>query len=382
MSSYVAADRATRALLLAVMLVTLAGGCGSDGESADGAPVDALAGDGAVSPSDSGWSIDTEALPAALYRVWQDEDGTLWSVGDDPGDGSGPLLLRRSAAADGWTPEDLAAFSGALWWMHGVGSGEDAQQVAVGAAGRVLWRQGAGDWVDVPSPAAASDKVLYGVWMSGPGHFWAVGGNAMAGTSVLLEGVDLPGGGVTLTVAQTPPLPAGAVLFKVWGASADNVAAVGTEGALLRFDGAAWHVIDTAGTALEGARMLTVHGGMTDGGGALEVAVGGVPNGEVYERASDGPWMTVGPEALQMLNGVRVASVAGALRGVAVGMRGTLVERDAAGGWTWIDDSPTQLDLHGATIDAAGRAWAVGGNLFAKPPSDGVILVREPWEAP
>jgi hypothetical protein len=307
-------------------------------------------------------------------------------VGDDPGDGSGPLMLRRPAGAGSWSRVDLSAFPGALWWMHGAGTGAQAARVAVGAAGRVLWRggtgEGAGPWVDVPSPAAAADKVLYGVWMSDPAHFWAVGGDPQAGASVLLEGVGLPGGGVTLSVVETPALPEGAVLFKVWGTGPDDVVAVGTEGALLRYDGASWQVEDTTGTALQGARMLTVHGASATDGARLEVAVGGVPNGAVYERAGDGPWASVGPAALQMLNGVRLAQRGGALRGVAVGMRGTLVERDDAGAWSWLEDSPTLLDLHGATIDAAGRAWAVGGNLFAKPPGDGVIVVREPWAAP
>ena len=304
-------------------------------------------------PADE-WVEDRAGLSAGLFAVWSDQTGPLWAVGAD--DGDGPMLLSRPLGASGeWTRVDMSAHPGDLWWICGAGA--DVRYL-VGAGGRVLrWDRSTAQFKAMETP---TKRTLYGCWAADAEHIWAVGGDPKG----LEAGVVMMSDGVTWTeVTELPPSPAGASFFKVWGTSATDVRVINSVGQSLHFDGSTW----TRDDLTTEQRLITIHGD-----GELTVIVGGTGNGAVFERR-DGKWEDRSPEAIQALNGVFVRGD----RRFAVGFRGTLIDGDDTG-WTLRDETPTDLDLHGVFIDATGTGWAVGGNLFASPPDDGVILRRPP----
>jgi len=360
--------RPTRAIAAGLGLLLAAYACSAEPDAAKPTPPDE-------------WRVDIDKYDAALFAIWGHDNGPLWTVGAD--DGKGPLLLHHphlsspsaTAKAD-WTRVDTSGFPGDLWWIHG----PDAKTAyLVGAGGRVVrWDRAAdagageakGTLTAMPTPAK---RVLYGCWAADATHIWAVGGDPMG----VERGVVLLSDGATWTeVSNLPPVPKGVSFFKVFGSSPTDVHVIGVGGVKLHFDGSAWtrETLNSAAGTATTQRLITIHGDES-----LQVIVGGTGNGAVYERqlkggsatGSAGAWKDVSPDAIQALNGVRVRGG----KAWAVGFRGTLVDRTPAG-WVLRDEVPTDLDLHGVFIDKAGVGWAVGGNLFSKPASEGVILRR------
>ncbi|MCO4764388.1 MAG: hypothetical protein KC502_22950 [Myxococcales bacterium] len=325
-----------RVVLTGLLLISSFAGCSADGPAADTKPDE--------------WRVDVEDLSAGLFAVWGHDDGPLWAVGAD--DGKGPMLLQHSAKGT-WDRIDTSAHPGDLWWIHG----PDAKTLyLVGDKGRVLrWTADSKTFTPMPTP---TKRVLYGCWAADATHIWAVGGDPKG----LETGVVLMSDGVTWTeVKDLPAVPAGTSFFKVFGTSATDLRVIGTAGQVLHFDGKKW----TRENLLTTVRLITIHGDGDD-----LVIVGGTGNGAVFEHGAGG-WVNNSPEAIQALNGVRVRDG----KAWAVGFRGTLVDRTATG-WELRDETPTALDLHGVFIDKNGTGWAVGGNMFSKPASEGMILKR------
>ncbi|TNF32044.1 MAG: hypothetical protein EP329_11355 [Deltaproteobacteria bacterium] len=309
-----------------------------------------------VDPTAPRWHVALEDLGAALLSVSGEGPDDLWLTGADKGDG--PLVVRGHGGT--WTRIDLRAADpegGHLWWSA---APDAAGRYFVGEGGRVLrWDAGTGAVARVP---VDTDATLYGVWGASQDEIWAVGGyvHPRSGPPTVVrvrngEGravVDLPAG-----------LGAETTLFKVWGSAADDVWVVGEAGTVLHWDGGGWTL-----DALPGApRLVTVHGASASD----MVAVGGASQALIFER-SDGAWRDASPGPYSLLNGVYVAPDGAA---IAVGVLGqTFHRRD--GVWTSDADLPLYRDWHAAWIDPRGDAWVVGGRLLSASTFDSGTVLR------
>ncbi|MFB6374678.1 MAG: hypothetical protein ABEN55_16515 [Bradymonadaceae bacterium] len=142
----------------------------------------------------------------------------------DPEDG---LMMRRGA--DRWREVELPEDVPLLTWVHVF---EDGTPVVAGNQGTILWKRD-GEWVRESTP---TDQNLWGVWGASPDDVWAVGGNGTAddGTPTVLRYV-----GSSWSSVELPDLEHVDVFafFKVWGTGPDNVFIVGQRGIVLRWNG-------------------------------------------------------------------------------------------------------------------------------------------------
>ena len=144
----------------------------------------------------------------------------------------------------------------------------------------------------------------------------------------------------------------GATLFKVWGSGPGDVWISGEGGTMLHWDGDAF--TDHSAELATPSSVLTVHGCAQDDVWAIAGQGLFHWDGAAWSRRTD---VTLGSSS----NGVSC----GPDRVLVVGNAGLKASLDRATG-VWTDDRrapPTATDLHGAWIDPAGRAWAVGGNF-------------------
>ena len=317
------------AAALAFTLAVLCAGCPDDPACAPG--WDALA-------------DDLDRVPLAVQGTAADD---VWVVGGGLGLG-GPLLTRWDGAA--WRAIDPAGAIDAarsLWWVWPEAR---ARAWVVGEAGTVAHVDATTTPPTVTDRSTATAATLYGVWGSGPDDVWLVGGIANGRRD---PEDDLVWRWDGARLAAVPGVPSrGATLFKVWGAGPDDVWISGEGGTMLHWDGAAF--TDHSRELATPSSVLTVQGCAPDD--VWAIAGQGLYHfdGTGWARRTD---VTIGSSS----NGVSCA----ADRVLVVGNAGVKLSLDRATG-QWTDDrraSPTATDLHGAWLDPAGRAWAVGGNF-------------------
>jgi hypothetical protein len=303
--------------------------------------------------SEQQWQIVHEALPGALLSVWGTSSSDVWTVGGDALDGTGPLVLHFDGQS--WTRMETGLTEGNLWWVFGFEGGP----VYFGGDGGVIVRYAEGTFTTMQTP---STQTVFGIWGSSPDDVWAVGGDS---ESVGGFAWRLSGGADAWEPEPTVPadVPASAAIWKIYGTGPDDAWLVGSNGVALHWDGAAL----TPGDTGVGSSLFTVH----EAGGRY-VAVGGAATGIIVEY--DGAtWTDVTPDPPpQGLSGVCVADDGD---GLAVGLFGGIYRR-VDGVWTTPADLdlPVRDDFHGAWIDDEGGLWAVGGQTFSYPLTDGVML--------
>lgn len=298
----------------------------------------------AFDPSSVGWLLDVCSVPGSRE---------LWAVGGTTAQGG---LLRYDGAA--WSKVPVAPGTPLLNWCHATAAND---VMFVGSKGTALRWDGA-TMTSLPVPTTQD---LWGVWGAAAGDRWAVGGAGMKDGDATILHWD----GVAWTPSPVPPLKRARVyqFLKVWGTAADDVYVVGQRGVVLRWDGAAWTELFVGASD----DLVSLWGT----GPNRIVAVGGRANGIV--STWDGTsWHTENLAPLPGLNGVWMRSpdvihVAGNY--------GTLATVDFATRKV-VDQppAPTRLDFHAVHGDAAGRLWAVGGNLASANPStfEGLAYVR------
>ncbi len=267
----------------------------------------AVGNSGSILVLDDGWSDASLAdKTKALHTVWVVPGGGVW-VGGSQGlvvDGDGGAWTDRSIAGDAdwavngiWATEQrvyaagqgghIHVFEAMAWnavaaagepvdWLDVLGwndGGGDQEMVwLVGAAGWVRQRdylagQQADDfWLDATQPQGCAGQHLRGVWGPDQEHLWLVGSGP---DSCRLQ----PGGWGHVSL----PVPADAELFDVHGAGVGDVQvfAVGSQGVVLRWDGAQWQ-LEESGTR------LTLEGVWVDDDG-FAWAVG--HNGAILQQA-------------------------------------------------------------------------------------------------
>ncbi|MCB9689959.1 MAG: hypothetical protein H6738_24360 [Alphaproteobacteria bacterium] len=318
---------------------------------------------GATCEDAPGCALASE-LGAGLLSVRAPAADDVWVVGSstDPDDGAGPVAAHYDGSV--WTHLDTSAWAGAeLWWVW-VGADE---VVLVGDEGTILEHDRAtGTLAAVPGIDAGTN--FFGVWGASADDLWAVGWTE--------DGDGPPAlwrrqGGAWSAQDVSGVADAGETFFKVHGASANDAWIVGTGGLSAHWDGAAWTRVPTdADTDTSTTLLLTVDVG------ERPIAVGGAGNGVILEW--DGAaWRDVSPSFQPGLNGV--CSGAGAVW--AVGLHGSRAWRDGSG-WTAespVDVTPLTLDdWHGCAVDPEGGLWTVGGHISSRPLTDGVLGYQGP----
>ena len=298
------------------------------------------------------WQLVHHGLPGALLSVWGTSATDVWAVGGDARDGQGPLVVHFDG--DTWTRVATGETQGNLWWVFGFADGP----IYMGGEGGVILRHQDGAFTRMSTPSL---DTVYGIWGASPDDVWAVGGasDSNGGFAWRLTGD---------TWTPEPSLPAditsSAAIWKLYGTATNDAWLVGSNGVALHWDGKQL----TPGTTGVGSSLFTVH--ERDG---LYTAVGGLATGIIVEY--DGAaWQPVTPDPPPMgLSGVTLGADG---FGVAVGSYGGVYTRSDAG---W---APAELgftlagNLHGSWIDEDGGVWAVGGQTFSPPYTDGTLIHR------
>lgn len=290
------------------------------------------------------WQDVGENLSGALLSVWGRAADDVFVVGADPG--AGPMAFHLTGGA--WQP--VAGLTpGDLWWV----SGDEERVWMAGAGGRVF--RGGADGSGLEAWVLDDTVTFYGIWGPGDGTAWAVGGNPdVPADAARIFHFD----GAAWEEATLPPEAAAEfALYKVWGAAADDVWAVGAGGVAVHWDGSAWSLVQT----LTLVNLFTIHDGY---------AVGGDVAGTILRSEGGGTtWTDESPAyALQ------ITGVSGGAEPVAVGAQGSVWFRGESG---WEGDpreKPTYQDLHAVWRDPDGGIWCVGGHISSLPLIQGALL--------
>jgi hypothetical protein len=289
----------------------------------------------------------TSEQPGVLYSAFVATDGTAYLAGGVPGGGAG-LLLK-------WDGRSVVAIptggAHAFWWIHGTADDDMWLAGELGEVhrfdGRTLTRVEAG---------APPQSTLFGIWGASSDDVWAVGGSFVAGgpRRVIRRLV----GGSWSDVPSPADVDADTTYFKVWGAGAADVWIVGDRGVVLRDQGQG-----PARVAAPGAeRYVTVHG---CGAGDVHV-VGGGGTGTAVHFDGGGwtsiPLLDVPPLAGLVCTGgaAYVGGFFGYAARIAAGVPRVLP----------LPSHLRDLAIHGMAVGAGGRrVLAVGGDLVAVAPS-------------
>jgi hypothetical protein len=283
----------------------------------------------------------TNEQEGALLSAWVASDGTAYLAGGVFGGGRG-LLLR-------WDGRNVTAIptpdAHAFWWIHGVG---DREMWLAGESGEV--HSFDGTTVTRIDAGAPPESILFGIWGASGDDLWAVGGSFVAGGP--RQVVRRLAGGSWTPVTSPPEVDPATTYFKVWGASASDVWIVGEGGVILRDRGAG-----LARVAAPGAeKYLTVHGCRD----SEVLAVGGGVAGAAL-RFDGAAWTSIPLLDVPPLGGVACAAggaYVGGFFGYAARVQGDSLR---------VVSTPVQvqdLAIHGIAV-GAGRVMAVGGDLLA-----------------
>lgn len=299
-----------------------------------------------------GWSVAFAGAVIAIHAVCADH-GAPVAVGGAAGQGA----ALEWTGVD-WRAAELPAGTDLLWWCW---MAPDESIVAVGERATVVRRGPTGEWTrDELAGAVAGDHDLYGVWGASADDLHAVGGRFDDG----------PGRASWIRWDGVAWEPLGAVLpdevlFKVWGATANDVWAVGTGGAMVRL-----REREAEPYAAPSAdRLVAVWGAASD----KVYAVGGALTGVVHRF--DGTRWTAFAETPEALAGVwtqagRPLYVAGA--------RGYLARFARGRGAPTVAVPLADVDYHALTADRDGAVLASGRDLLAggRPSWRGAVLVH------
>ena len=304
-------------------------------------------------PAVRAWQAVATNLSEAALSVTGTSDHDVWVVGADRG--SGPLVLHYDGAR--WARPSTGT-RGDLWWAHAFADGT----VWMGGASATLLRHRGDRFERFAAPGTARATV-FGLWGASPDDVYAVG--STAGRNGFVWHFD---GTVWRDTALPAALPDvnethdGPAFFKVWGRGADDVWVVGELGVALHGRAGAFTAVDT-GTA---RRLFTVFGDAQ-----RTLLVGGDSQGVLLDAPAGSTSFTArAPDGATLLQGVATSGDAG----WAVGQGCRVFQRAGA---TWREvEVPLALSaqsLHAAWLDPSGDLWSVGGDVLSNDLSNGVI---------
>lgn len=272
-----------------------------------------------------------------LMNVWGPAPDNLYAVGGAPTAGR---VMHFDG--QGWAPIDLELDVPLLNWTYGFGSDDIT---IVGNGGTIIHWNGT-DWTLQETPTTED---LWGIWGASPDDLWAVGGRGREPGQETILHYD----GDTWTNAPMPDIVRAGVhaFFKIWGTSADNIYIVGQNGVVLHYDGSQW----TEEFAGANDDLISLWGTGPD----RIVAVGGRGSG-IVSVWNGQEWTTRSLAPLPGLNGVWMNSDGTAYAvgqiGVTVVLNGDTLEYEEV-------FAATDLDLHSVFSADGVTLTGVGGNL-------------------
>lgn len=303
---------------------------------------------------DPSWQVVHEDLPGALLSIWGTSETDVWAVGGDALDGSGPLVLHWDGSD--WSRKPTGLTQGDLWWVFGFADGP----IYMGGSGGIILRYENDQFTQMDTPG---QETVFGIWGASPDDVWAVGGASPSGGGFAWR---LQNGEWAADSTLPSNVSDEAAVWKVFGTSVDDAWLVGSNGVSLHWNGQEL----SPGQTGVGASLFTVHAG----GGQRYAAVGGLVTGIIVEY-DGGEWTDVTPDPVPG-DGLSGVCLGAGGEGIAVGAFGSVYLRDETG-WR-AEDLGFYLDqnLHATWIDPSGGLWAVGGNTISPPLSDGVAIYR------
>ncbi len=374
---------------------------GTPDEAAEESPAD-LPGEETTPPDPAFRRLDL-ALPGDIRGMWPAADGSLWAVGSKgtvlrsegsdflpfwpvpptdadlfgiSGDGdtlyvvgAGGIVLRY-APVGGWVvlreadgadlygvsamsaieayavgkggrvlhlvgDEATAEATGITYDLHGVSASVAGGVRAVGAYGTLIER-GQAAWVR--SQISGPMTTLHAIWRAPDGRMAAVGS---AGSVVLYNGLTWQ---MQVTNDPSDPLRD---LYAVWGTASDDIMAVGRQGIVVRYDGDRWSVMTVAGPYNTQADLRAIGARAGEDGAPIPVAAGLASTALELDRQA---WHD------------RSLGVTRELRGVAVAGDGTLVIVGEGG--LVLRGAPERLGAVRLPVaggfNAVSLPWAVG----------------------
>lgn len=308
-----------------------------------------LAACGSSGQPEEDWQVVGRHLPSALISVWGTSATDVFAVGGDAGDGHGPMVEHFDGAA--WTRLETGQI-GNLWWVFGFAGGP----VFMGGDGGMILRYQGGAFTRMATPG---NDTVFGIWGAAADDVWAVGG-ALGGANGAFAW-RLQGDSWVLAPGFPSELSTSETIWKIYGRSASDAWMVGTNGKVVRWDGAALTATQVAGESL-----FTTHADAE-----RFVAVGGFGTGKILENEGDG-WHDASPAGAPSFIGVYLSPD----DDYAVGQEGAVYARGDAG-WAAVETGfTTNLDesFHSVWVDPSGGVWAVGGQVLRLPLVDGVML--------
>lgn len=297
---------------------------------------------------------------AAFLSVGGTSADDVWVAGAQTSPLGPPILLHREGGA--WEEVPVPDTLHDLWWVHAFESGP----VFVGGAGATVLRID-GDTVErTPTPPFFGNTV-FGVWGASPDDVWAVGG--FAGRDAFAwhwdgaawDVIDLPDNLPRTTEGEIP------ALFKVWGRSTDDVWMAGGLGLVLHWDGTSLTRV-MSGTSGD---LFTITG--TD---AEVVVVGGRQgNGLLLRGGMDG-FVDDTPAGTQLIQAATFDHE-GTLW--VAGASGFAARQEEGGSWESVDlgfATPPQV-VHSMWTDGEGGVWGAGGRALSPELDRGVLFAPE-----
>jgi hypothetical protein len=282
--------------------------------------------------------MTSSAEPAALLSVWGTSASDVWVAGGRGELAGGPAILHLDGQA--WSRIDSGQLGVDLWWVFGFDGGD----VFFTGSGGTILRDHGGVFEKMTTPRSG---IIFGLWGASPDDLWAVGSGDDG------HGIVWRYDGSAWRDAEVAPSELPALILKVHGQRADDVWISCAGGAALHWDGTALTRMPTGTTSSLFSIVTTPD---------VVVAVGGYTGlGEILEYNGTG-WTKLPSLIPVAWRGV----AAGAGQVYAVGTAGATARRTAAG-WSLLARPPTQLDFHAAWVDPDGGLWGVGGKFDTVP---------------
>lgn len=297
------------------------------------------------------WQLLAEGRPSSLLSVWASSTQDVWVVGGREGTGLGPTVFHYDGAT--WTKLDPGAPNVDLWWVYGFAN--DA--VFFGGSGGTIIRYRDGEFAKLTTP---STDIVFGMWGASPDDMWAVGGqtNGRAFVWRLQGSTFVPVSGMPAT------LPTGGAVWKVTGRAADDVWMSCSQGLILHWDGQSLSS-EQVGGAEESLFSIGCHASGCVAAGT------NITNGVLYQNDGQGWTSKVPTPDGPVWRGVTPTGE----HPYVVGMFGSVVRLTPSG---WVSDPHglTTRSLHAAWATADGSLFAAGGQFDSFPTKEGVLLYK------
>jgi hypothetical protein len=292
---------------------------------------------------------------ASLLSIWSDGADDVWVVGGEDRSGApddlGPIVKHYDGSE--WTELDTGERELDLWWVHGFAGGP----IYIGGSGGAILRYQDSDSAPerMETPGIGT---VFGLWGATADDVWAVGGTPGGASGGFAWHYD---GSAWNEIEVPADIADEGTIWKISGRAPDDIWMSGTLGFTAHYGG---------GDSLE---RLDV---------PLDVSLLGIScNDESFISAGGDPAAVVENDGSGWVE--EEVPVTLGLTGVlmshddayVVGQTGTILRRDG-GDWVAEDEVPTFQNLHGGFIDTTGGVWIAGGNFLAANTSAGVLLHR------